>query len=226
MPVLGESGGSGDSGGSSGIALFKDPMEMPAFAITLAPGIYDQSSRRTQSNSLFWDCLNGDGAYISGSTSADTYVTVIDVSGKGYLGNVILYQTQTNANDATYTVKFTVDGTEYIRQIMYDAPANNYLFLGADHHMGLSTDTTYIDDHYSMSRLSTASYDQSTDGSVCKINNNLFTFHSPFKYIAMGIPVLAFETDLKVEVKSSIGRVTTGYDQYVGVTMNYVVEGS
>lgn len=218
--------GGQESGGGGGIVTFASPMEMPAFAITNTPGIYDQGSRRAQDNIYFWDCLNGDGAYISGSTSADTYVTVIDVTGRGYLGNVILYQTATNANDATYTVKFTVDGVEYIREIMYDFTSGHYLFLGADHHMQMSAISTYIDDHYSMTRLSVASYDQSTDGSVCKINNASFAFHSPFKYIAMGIPVLAFQTDLKVEVKSSIGAVASGYDQYVGVTMNYVVEGS
>ena len=216
------------SGGSTlpSIVAFKNPLEMPAFAITQSPGIYDQSARRTQNNASFWDCLDGDGAYIAGSTSADTYVTVIDVTGRGYLGNVILYQTATNANDATYTVKFTVDGVEYIREIMYDAPANDYLFLGADHHIGMSVGGSFTDPYYSMSQLSTAFYDQSTDGSVCKINNAGFAFHAPFKYIAMGIPVLAFETDLKVEVKSSLGAVATGYDRRVGVTMNYVVDGA
>lgn len=215
-------GGGGSSGG--GIAKFASPMEMPAFATDVAPGILDSGSRRAQDNHYFWDCLNGDGAYIAGSTSADTYVTVIDVSGKGVLGNVILYQTASNAADATYTIRFTVDGVQYIRQIMYDATSTDFLFLGSNPQIGMSGSATYIDDHASMWRLSVSTLDESTDGSVCKIKHTLLNFHAPFKYMAMGVPVLAFDTDLKVEVKSSIGRTTTAYDANAGVTMNYIVE--
>lgn len=216
------------SGGSSlpSIVAFKNPMEMPAFAFESPPGIYNQNTFTSSTNSYFWDCLDGDGAYIAGSTSADTYVTVIDVSGRGYLGNVILYQTQSNGLDATITVKFTVDGVEYIRELMYDSTGGHYLFLGANNHLGLSDSSTYTDDHASMYRLSVSHLDQSTDGSVCRVKSTNCAFHSPFKYIAMGIPVLAFETDLKVEVKSSIRTITSGHTKNVGVTMNYVVDGA
>ncbi|RAL95612.1 hypothetical protein [Agrobacterium sp. MS2] len=100
-------------GGSLPGGMTKDPRLLPCYDATgvLELRQANTGAQCTVASLQFWDSIGWHGAFAASSTD-DTYNTVCDITGSGFLFQVIS-QAITNVTDDV-TFRITVDGTEYV----------------------------------------------------------------------------------------------------------------
>lgn len=149
-------------------------------------------------------------------TVADTYVTLCDISGAGFMGSVVT--PYSSASAAVQSMRITVDGTAY--EITETAPLADYcLVLGGS--VGQSeTATTYGGLVSSPNAYFDSGFNVDRSNGVPLYAQYLAVF-TPEQKIAFGLPVLRFDSSLKVEVKCSVLSATN--PQYRGL-VTYVLD--
>ena len=190
--------GGGDS------SILTDPNKMPKIIMAQGGYVKRDSSREDINNS------NGNGresVYAYGTyanvTSNDTYHTIADVTGSGYL-YWCLSSTNTTTQNETVTIKITLDGvaTEISGTInQFSATDGGRLFIGAYTVMPQNSTTT-----------GALGYNGSSDSPYRTDGRNIYStseidtrretgIPSTDFYQFPGVPKLRFETSLKVEAK-------------------------
>lgn len=151
-------------------------------------------------------------------TVADTYVTLCDLTGAGFMVNAI---SPTHTASFTPTIRITVDGiaytiapsaaqTAYYRFVL--GTLTNYLSI-----VSVSTAAVAGDIISPNSAQDSGFAGSRTGGVVQASTNGVLGVPSPDAALSYGFPVLRFESSLKVEVKCS-DLSGTAADKQCGVT--------
>ena len=100
-------------GGSLPGGMTRDPRLLPCFDATDILEIKQSSSstQYTVSSIAFWDSIGWHGAFAASSVD-NTYKTVCDITGSGFLFHVISPAITNTTDDVMFRI--TVDGTEYV----------------------------------------------------------------------------------------------------------------
>ncbi len=197
---------------------FYNPRRLPQFLVGSAyVGIKAGAATTTYAAStttFFAQLANAWGAVCT-LTDADTYATLVDITGAGWLGWVLSATCKVNDQVHTQSIRFTVDGQEYVcaREITEAAAAfGSRNVVGGAFQGSPATATS----SYAWGILGI----QSTDygfGTLSPLNL------SPTQQImAAGGATLRFDRSLKIEVKSSVLDAVTQYNQ---AACDYALEG-
>ena len=198
---------------------------------------HDMSCMEVESNYLFlhistngygfgssttsWERFDRMGAYVSNaSMTADTYYTLVNITGAGYLGNIITNTLGTGT--ATLTTKVTIDGVAIERAIdTYGNNTTRHLVFGPVGRAARSDGeaATYSNllrgynyspwDGFGSGDYTVDNY-QNTPGYQSIIPCDVM--------LCLGLPVIPFKTDLKVEIKQSATGPNHYYNQRAGVS--------
>jgi hypothetical protein len=192
------SGGGGDS------AIVTDPNKLPKIIIDSGGFIKRDVQRQeiNQNTGYGRDAIQNYGVW-SNVIGSDTYNTIVDVTGSGYLYWCISSTQQLSSNDIV-TIKITVDGVATEISGTINSRASNSgdrLFIGAYSQRAQGTSTTGYNGYNGSSdggyrsdnrtSFPTNGIDRKYDASI--ISTDAFQFP--------GMPKLRFETSLKVEAK-------------------------
>lgn len=167
----------------------------------------------------FWERFDRIGAYVSNaSMTADTYYTLVNVTGAGYLGNIVTNALGTGT--ATLTTKVTIDGVAIERTIdTYGTNTGRALVFGPPGRLNNANDAGGYDkllrgfqkspwDHVGV--YSTDNYQYT--------GNYQYQYLIPTDYMLnLGFPTIPFRTGLKVEIKQSATGPNSYYVQRAGV---------
>lgn len=188
-------------GGAKGGNVITDPRHFSAGYVGYGElGVKTAVTGTALSNTdLFFTsgALFGAQASIS---AADTYATLCDINGSGFLCNVV---SPAHSAGAIQSFRLTVDGVEYV--ISPGAPMTNIRAVLGPTVPGVVT--TYSATAVAGHLIGLGSY-ADAGFSAAKVGNfdPLFSAYllRPVIILAHGLQCLRFETSLKVEVKSSL----------------------
>ena len=164
-------------------------------------------------NATFWERADRAGAYTNNaSQTADTYETLVDVTGRGYMSCIITKCLGTNT--ATWTTKVTIDGIAVERTLNpgWVDRTDTVLYFGAPSRAA-------FEDTGSWGNMSRGRYNSPWDmwSSTYDVDNVQATNG---KYIGViptdicvnaGLPVVSFKDSLKVETKQSATGPGVGF---------------
>lgn len=173
--------------------------------------IYYGTSVRWSNGSTFWSNLDLVGAYTSdGSTTANQYYTQVNITGRGYLGNIITPCLGTGT--ATLTTKVTIDGKAIERTIdMYGTPNTHRLIFGPPGHLAAEGIQNY---GYTMGGYSGYGFHNTGGNDNFHNHSGNFGVLSTGAMLGMGLPVIPFYHSLKVEIKQSATGWATNANLY------------
>jgi len=213
----------GGSGGYNGDIT--DPNKLPMFSAFYA---YLKTGQTTQQNTTtvaFWSTEYPKIGSVGIATANDTYVTVADITGKGYLNSVIGLGASGKPTGTLSYIKITVDNVAYeFKAGLSDGNGGNVsrhrFYIGK--YTGPPTISYEKADN--LKEISNSYFDP---GNYRHYKNNNIIL-SP--YLAVGVITdfmngfnnkdgLRFETSIKVECKVAL-LSTTNYDQYCGAIYN------
>lgn len=203
---------SGGNGGFSGGGQFiTDPRRLPRI-INSYSYIYIKQALAVSYNtntSTFWTYLDYCGA-VADFMTTNTYVTVLDVTGAGYIGNML---PPLGTGTTTCVVKITIDGNEYI--ISNTSTSAMRHVIGAT--LSGSPDLTGSYNLRGPGAYHDMGFNNASPDEVSNPNNHV-TIIRPDQLLAYGFPVLLFNEGIKIEMKVIENRNTVGYLYKCGVT--------
>ena len=186
-----------------------------------ALGWWNSGTFKQANAAEFYTGVGNRGAYVnvgSGKT-ADTYATILDVTGQGFCSNWWSFLAGTQGN-GFYTSRVTMDGKVYtLVTPNFNIIASHRALYGHTYH-GHSNYTYH--DAAARSGLNrnywTAGYlDQSQSVAVEDGTSGQNVLLPTFEHLTAGRPALRFKTGLKIEMKCSIvGATTSAYNSYAG----------
>ena len=203
-------------GGSLPGGMTKDPRFLPMVDGT--GGIAVSNNTYNASAENFWtaskDSVSQIGAVLTAAT-ANTYGTICDLTGRGYLFHVI--PALHAATTSTVSFRITVDGVEYVIEKvggMDSTNAGGRLALGC----AVVQNTASAVNFYTEigNHLTYFGQNSSTVGSF-RTSGQAFLIQ-PWRIIMEGMPCVFFEESLKVETKVSALASPSTYSQYSAAT--------
>lgn len=178
-------------------------LRLPRHAIP-AGGIY--AGQDSAGSSGFWQFLDYNGAYLSTAVLVDTYDTVIEVSGGGFLSSIIGPVMATN--DIT-TIKVNIDGrVEEFDLGIKISGSDRRVLVGASTSKGSGSPYTVVRDQI-YDNIDLEAYGQS-GLNYSSARRELCTARETLARYGLGA-VVRFEHYLKVEMKSSAAQPTAFY---------------
>ena len=140
----------------------------------------------------------------SSITVADTYVTVANLSGSGFLFSAV---SPTHTASFTPTIRITVDGVQYVIAPSAAQTAGNRLVLGAVttavSAAALATGATANDISLPNSAADVG-FSNALVGGVAAPGTSTFAVVTPEAALSYGLPALRFESSLLIEMKASL----------------------
>jgi len=203
-----------------GSRYITDPRELPIMALPEAQlyvktNINAQVACSNTNASTFFTSVAKKGAQMSVSV-ADTYVTAVDVTGRGRLHHII---PPCNTGAAyTPTVEVTVDGTVYTIAPTSTIGASNRVVIGAvvPGPANATSSTSYDTGHFfTPNSYLDPGYDAVSVGGLPSTATNV-NLTAPLIIESFNLPFLQFEESLKVRYKTSLLASGTG-DKIGGV---------
>ena len=204
---------------SSGNRWITNPRHLPLVAVPSALA-HAKLSSITSGN------LNTAGTYTAlalrgaqtSITVADTYATVVDINGAGFLVNVVA---PTHSASFTPTIRLTIDGTVYtIAPSAAFGTAALRMILGA-YTTGFNAIAGAFNptnnDMVHPNSTNDGGFELAATGGVPIVNSGLIALVTPEAALASGMPVLRFESALKVEVKCSSLSATAVHKQAAAI---------
>ena len=203
--------------GGSTFSPFTEPSYMP-FSVTAYGNslIWTNTTTTYDNSSAFGTALARRGTSTScANLGANTFKTICDLTGQGYMGEIMLPRPYGTNDACVFTVKLTLDGTVYERvSPSMGGWAVNRMFLG--YSLDVWTGSTANSDgrtFFGYQREyfgNIATYGTDANGGLV----NWQKYHQvlpPSVQLARGIPLISFNSSLKVEVKASLafGNQTT-----------------
>lgn len=178
--------------------------------------IYNGTTLYRDTTSNFWTYLDNIGAYTAdSSTTANQYYTQVNITGRGYLGNIITPCLGTGT--ATLTTKVTIDGKAIERTIdMYGSLTTHRLIFGPP---GRAVADNTQNFGYTMSGYGENVFHNPLGADDHQIVPDGWGMLSPDSMLNLGLPVIPFYHSLKVEIKqSATGPGTSSLKNRAGVT--------
>jgi hypothetical protein len=180
--------------------------------------LYESTTSRECNAAPFWSTTNSfaDSTFghrqTTGSKTADTYYTYVDITGShGAMGTIIFPQNATTAS-GFYTIKLTTDGVvEEFKTLTTSMSNNRRKWLGFAKEYGQTNDVRYQSvSGYGLHRFydENAGVDAYPGGGVVRSAQDM---------VVQGLPAHLFDTSLKVEVKCSIAGHANAEKGYGGV---------
>lgn len=204
------------SSGSNGNRWVTSPKQLPIFNITDS-SLYVKNSASTSQVSnaaAFYTAAALEGAS-SAITVADTYVTLVDATGGGFLFWCVA---PTHSANFTPTIRITLDGTVYTIAPTAVFAGQKRLVVGAATPGApvITTAGTYNEAHII---LPNEAPDPGYVARVGGVNSrNLpMALPSEMSILTYGFPCVRFETGMKVEMKASL-LSATAVDKQCAVT--------
>lgn len=201
--------------GSNTFSPFTDPSFLP-FSVSLYgnASIYTNTSYTYDNSSAFPTALAKRGTSTScANLGANTFKTICDITGQGYMGEIILPRPYSTSDACVFTVKFTIDGAVYERISPSMGGWNvNRMFLGytLDYQQGNAYDSRTNFGYNRQYFSNIATYGTDANGGLVnyQVGHQVIP---PNVQIARSIPLISFNSSLKVEVKASaaFGNQTT-----------------
>ena len=204
------------SSGSSGNRWITNPKHMPIFSIT-ASSLYvktNPSISQVSNAAAFFTAAALEGAS-SAITVADTYVTLVDATGSGFLFWCV---SPTHSADFTPTIRITLDGTVYTIAPTAVFAAQKRLVVGAATPGApvITTGGTYNEAHILLpNEASDPGYGTRVGG--VNSRSTPMALPSELSILTYGFPCVRFETGMKVEMKASL-LSATAVDKQCAVT--------
>lgn len=198
-----------------------DPRELPIIALPEAQlyiktNINSQSTCSDANAASFFAAFEKKGVKMSVAV-ADTYVTPVDVTGRGRLYHIVA---PTNTGVAyTPTVEITVDGVVYTIAPTSTIGASQRMVIGASHPGAANTAavTTYTtSDFFTVGSYLDMGFDAANVSGIPTSASNI-NIIAPQIIENMNLPFLQFEKSLKVRYKTSLLASGTG-DKIGGVS--------
>lgn len=176
-----------------------NPKHLPVFTC-LSSGILLKTNTTTtvsSATSSFFTKGSYEGASAS-ITVADTYTTICDLTGAGFMGSCV-----SPAHSAAFspTIRITIDGMAYTFSSSGNISANFRMAIGAFTPGAVTSTATGGGDK--TSSLQDAGFISPKDGGLPSLGG-FPTISPPTLNLAEGIPMLRFESGLKVEMKASL----------------------
>jgi len=169
----------------------------------------------------FYTGVGNRGAYVDvgGGKTADTYATILDVTGQGFCNNWWSWLAGTQGN-GFHTSRITMDGKVYtLVTPNFNVIASHRALYGHSYH-GHSHYTYHSSAHLSGLNRNwwTASYTEYSQSAAVEDGGGGSNALLPtFQHLTAGRPALRFKTGLKIEMKCSIvGASTSSYNSYAG----------
>jgi len=182
--------------------------------------IHINTTAYRDTSSTFWSYLDNIGAYTTDSyTTANQYYTQVNITGRGYLGNIITPCLGTGT--ATLTTKVTIDGKAIERTIdIHGTLTTERLIFGPPGRAVADNTQNY---GYTMSGYGERVFNSSTGGADgYQAVDGGWGMLSPDSMLNLGLPVIPFYHSLKVEIKQSAtgpqGGAVNSLKERAGVT--------
>ena len=154
-------------------------------------------------------------------TADDTYATICDVTGSGFLFHVI---SACSGASNLRTIKITIDGTVYTLATADAIGAYSRMIIGPGFASGAiaTTDTGIVTSH--PGQIGGYNYDvfAARDGGCMSFAQGDLLIPTENEVLSRGLPAIRFESSLKVEVKSQTKNV--GADPYNAAVALYRVD--
>ena len=171
-------------------------------------------------NATFYTGVANRGAYVNvgGGKTADTYATILDVTGQGFCNHWWSWLAGTQGN-GFYTSRVTMDGKVYtLVTPIFNVVASHRAFYGHSYH-GHNNYQYHSSAHLSGLNRNywTLGYLDASESATIEAgagNNVMLPTH---QHLTNGRPALRFKTGLKIEMKCSIvGATTANYNSFAG----------
>jgi len=209
-------------GGSTELNTYTDPLLMP---INIAPRndvcIWKDSTLQHSNIAGFWnDFSNGGSVADYSGAGPNTYRTLIDLTGEGYMNNIILPIMNSNL-PLIWTLKFTVDGVVYERSTpsMGGWQSNRCVW-------GFLESEAYVTSYNSGGKRGrwrddwriTTTYGSTALQQKMPAQDQILLQRTN-TVMSRGVPTFRYETALKIEMKWSDRNTETAvHYRYAGVT--------
>ena len=208
-------------GAAAGYSIYDDP-KIPAFTVVnqARVGIWNNTTYRDASVEAFWLALAKRGSTVNCSNlGADTWKQIMSVTGSGFLGTVVFPRLNNN-NASTWTIELTIDGVVTERTTPSLGSFNTRrLVFGNMVTGGDTASLPYVQD-YSGRAMTGGGYFDNYDGLGGKIVSTGSAFSAVVPadiQMKRGQPVLKFDTNLTVRIKSNNSCLYGGQnEQFAG----------
>ena len=207
--------------GQKPYSIYDDP-KMPAFTVVNQDRvrIWNNTSHLIPDTTSFWQALAKRGSTVNcSSLGADTWKQIMSVTGSGFLGTVV-FPRLNNDNASTWTIELTIDGVVTERTTpSLGSFSTRRLVFGNMVTGGATANLSYAQD-YSGSAMTGGGYFDNYDGLGGKIvsTGTAYSYLVPADIqMKRGQPVLKFDTNLTVRIKSNNSCLYGGQnEQFAG----------
>jgi len=192
---------------AAGYSIYNDP-QMPAFTSSYQDrlGIYNSTSYHAASHTNFWLAVSRRGSTVNCSNlAAGTWKQIMSVTGGGFLGTVV-FPRLTNDNWARWTIELTIDGVVTERTTPELVGWNTRRLVFGNMITGADTASLPYVQEYSGRGMTAAGYfdySQSAGGQVMSTGSAFSAVVPADIQMKRGQPVLKFNTNLTVRIKST-----------------------
>ena len=195
--------------GQKPYSIYDDP-KMPVFTVINQQnlGLWENNTWRPASASAFYAACAVRGSTVNcSSLGADTWKQIMSVTGSGFLGTVVFPRLNNN-NASTWTIELTIDGVVTERTTPSRGELNHRRLVFGNIVTGAATNVAYaLSQELSGRYMTDNGYFNNYDGLGGKIVSLGTTGYQAVVpadiQMKRGYPVLKFNTNLTVRIKSN-----------------------